>query len=65
LDKSNRKNTITCNDCGAEILVPPDIQDNEILSCPGCGVEFVVHKLPGEKIEAVDLQLEGKVDWGE
>ncbi len=64
MDRTFGKSTITCKDCGAEVLVPKDIQDNEILTCSGCGTEFIVHKLP-KGIEITELQLEGKEDWGE
>jgi len=59
-----RKNIIVCTDCGYEIIVPKDIQDNEVLTCPCCSLEFVVNVLAEDVFKALPLEMEG-VDWGE
>jgi hypothetical protein len=34
------------------------------VSCPGCGLDFEVHRLEGEKVELKEAEVEGE-DWGE
>jgi len=53
-----------CPDCDAELEVPTDIIQGEILSCPGCGLELEVKEITGESIGLQELVIEGE-DWGE
>jgi len=53
-----------CPDCDAELEVPTDIIQGEILSCPGCGLELEVKEMAGESIGLQELVIEGE-DWGE
>ena len=36
-----------CQVCGAEIEVPSDVVDGEIVSCPSCGTRYVVRLVNG------------------
>ena len=53
---------LECLECAADINLPDDVMQNEIIACPDCGVEL-------EVIELQPLQLdyapEVEEDWGE
>jgi alpha-aminoadipate carrier protein LysW len=52
-----------CVDCDAEITVPDDAVNGEIVSCPDCGLDFeVVLASQGRSIKPVAIEKE---DWGE
>ena len=53
-----------CPDCSAELDVPADITQGEILSCPDCGLELEVEKMSGETVVLQELVIEGE-DWGD
>jgi alpha-aminoadipate carrier protein LysW len=53
-----------CPDCDAELDVPADIMQGEILSCPSCGLELEVKKVNGRCVDLQELTIEGE-DWGE
>jgi len=53
-----------CPDCYAELDVPADIIQGEILSCPDCGLELEVKEVNGETVDLQELVIEGE-DWGE
>lgn len=56
--------TITCIDCGGDLELQEDSMKGEIISCPDCGVDYVVVE---ETLGLLSLQLltiEGE-DWGE
>ena len=53
-----------CPDCDAELEIPNDILQGEILSCPSCGLELEVRQIEGELVELQELRIEGE-DWGE
>lgn len=53
-----------CPDCDAELEVPKDVMQGEILSCPSCGLELEVKQIEGESVELLELGVEGE-DWGE
>lgn len=52
----------TCPECDADITIPAGTMENELLSCPDCGVELEVISL--EPLE-IDLAPEVEEDWGE
>jgi len=62
----NKDNNAKCPDCDSELIVPNDIENGEIVSCPGCGLELEVKKLTdgGGCIDLQELTIEGE-DWGE
>ena len=53
-----------CPDCDAELEIPEDVIQGEILSCPSCGLELEVKQIKGESVELQELGIEGE-DWGE
>ena len=56
--------TAKCPDCDADLDVPADTEEGEILSCPGCGLELEVKKIKGGCVDLQELTIEGE-DWGE
>ena len=46
----------------ADINIPTDVMENELLACPDCGVELEVLSL---NPLTVDLAPEVEEDWGE
>jgi alpha-aminoadipate carrier protein LysW len=55
-------NQATCPECAADISVPDDTLQGEILQCPDCGVELEVMNLDPLML---DLAPEEEEDWGE
>lgn len=53
-----------CPDCDAELEIPEDVMQGEILSCPSCGLELEVKRIHGASVELQELGIEGE-DWGE
>jgi alpha-aminoadipate carrier protein LysW len=53
-----------CPDCFAEIRIPVDAIDGEVVACPDCGLELQVKKDPAGNVELVEVTKE-KEDWGE
>lgn len=50
---------LKCPDCEYEIIVDDDVGDNDVYTCPSCGLEL--EYVDGKLIE---LTIEGE-DWGE
>ena len=65
-DLQNKVNIARCPDCDSELDVPCDIEEGEILSCAGCGLELEVKSANGggERVDLQELTIEGE-DWGE
>ena len=53
-----------CPECDAELEVPEEVTQGEILSCPGCGLELEVKNIHGSSVELEEIAIEGE-DWGE
>ena len=53
-----------CYDCDSVLEVPKDVVVGEIVTCPGCGLEFEVKRVEGDLITLEELMVEGE-DWGE
>ena len=53
-----------CVDCGAEIEIPEDVIQGEIISCPDCGLDFVTIEGESGLLSLQELMIEGE-DWGE
>ncbi len=51
-----------CPECAAEIELPGDVVEGEIIQCPDCGVELEVISLDPVELE---LAPEEDEDWGE
>ena len=52
-----------CLECGSEIEIPNNIENNEILTCKFCGLELQATVYRG-LITLRKLEFEG-LDWGE
>ena len=54
--------TPLCPECDAEVEIPADAVENELLSCPECGSELEIMSL-----DPIELELAPEVeeDWGE
>lgn len=57
-------NNANCPDCDADLEIPEDVMQGEILSCSSCGLELEVKQINGESLELQELGIEGE-DWGE
>jgi alpha-aminoadipate carrier protein LysW len=55
-------NTTNCPECDANILIPAGAMENELLSCPDCGVELEIISLDPVLL---DIAPETEEDWGE
>lgn len=51
-----------CPECAANVPLPADVMDGEIVQCPECGVELEVTSL---KPPTLALAPEEEEDWGE
>jgi alpha-aminoadipate carrier protein LysW len=54
---------VKCPECDAEIKVPADSIEGEIVSCPDCGASYEIIK-KGEEISVKPAQIVGE-DWGQ
>jgi len=54
--------TAECLECAAEVELPEDAVEGEIVQCPECGIELEVVPLSPVKLE---LAPEEEEDWGE
>ncbi len=54
--------TPLCPECDAEVEIPADAVENELLSCPECGSELEIMSLDPFEL---DLAPEVEEDWGE
>lgn len=55
-------NTVNCLECDAEIVLQNDVEQNEIIVCPDCGVDLEVINLDPITINLAPMEEE---DWGE
>jgi len=53
-----------CPECDAEINVPDDALDGEIISCPDCGLDLEVRFDENGVLCLEPAEIEGE-DWGE
>lgn len=51
-----------CPECDAEVDIPGDAMENELLSCAECGIELEIMSLDPLVLE---LAPEVEEDWGE
>jgi len=54
--------TTLCPECDADVTMPDDVMENELISCHDCGVELEVISLNPLEL---DLAPEVEEDWGE
>jgi alpha-aminoadipate carrier protein LysW len=55
-------NQAECPECAAEVPLPDDVMQGEIVQCPDCGVELEVIELDPPTL---DVAPEEEEDWGE
>jgi len=55
-------NNATCPACEANVNIPTDAMENELLACPDCGSELEILSL--EPV-ILDFAPEVEEDWGE
>ena len=53
-----------CLECDADLSLPEDVINGEIVSCPDCGMDFEVVISDNKTIELRPAEIEGE-DWGE
>lgn len=53
------KTEFLCPDCSAILDVPRDVTENEVISCPSCGLELLYSQ---GKLSQLEIESE---DWGE
>jgi alpha-aminoadipate carrier protein LysW len=56
--------SMNCVDCGGILEIPEDSISGEIISCPDCGLDFVVVEGENGLLMLKELMIEGE-DWGE
>lgn len=51
-----------CPECDADVEIPADAMENELVSCPDCAAELEIMSL-----DPVELELAPEIeeDWGE
>lgn len=54
--------TAECPECAADVTLPDDVMEGEIVQCAECGVELEVISLDPPEL---DLAPEEEEDWGE
>jgi alpha-aminoadipate carrier protein LysW len=54
--------TFECPECAADVPLMDDVMQNEIITCPECGIELEIISL--DPLE-VDLAPQVEEDWGE
>ncbi len=60
--KGTSRMIATCPECGAEVTLPEDTMESEIIVCPECGAELEVVSLNPPTLA---LAPEVEEDWGE
>lgn len=53
-----------CPSCDAQVIVPNDVVNGEIVGCPDCGAEYEVALTGNGEIKLKPSEIEGE-DWGE
>ena len=55
---------IACIDCGRNVELQDDMLPGEIISCPDCGLDYVIEVDELGLLHVKELTIEGE-DWGE
>ena len=53
-----------CIDCSSDVPVPNDSIDGEIISCPDCGLDYIITLKDDGSKTLKELTIVGE-DWGE
>ncbi|GIU71329.1 MAG: lysine biosynthesis protein LysW [Candidatus Nitrosocaldaceae archaeon] len=54
---------VNCPECDAEIKVPDDAIEGEIITCPDCGANYEIAEI-NDEVKIVEAESVGE-DWGE
>jgi alpha-aminoadipate carrier protein LysW len=54
--------TVLCLECEAEISIESNVEQNEIIVCPDCGVDLEIVSIDPLTVELAPMEEE---DWGE
>ena len=55
---------LKCLECDADMDIPDDLIDGEIINCSDCGMDFEANIKENQEIELRIAEIEGE-DWGE
>ena len=55
---------MNCLECDADIDIPKDALEGEIVTCPECGTSYEVYKISEGRFAIRSAQVAGE-DWGE
>lgn len=55
---------MNCPECDANINIPSDASNGEIVSCPDCGADYEISNKEGSNVELKQAETVGE-DWGE
>jgi alpha-aminoadipate carrier protein LysW len=53
-----------CKDCGANLEIPNNFLNGEIIGCTDCGLDYVIEGEGISNYQIKELLIEGE-DWGE
>jgi alpha-aminoadipate carrier protein LysW len=53
-----------CKDCGANLEIPNNFINGEIIGCGDCGLDYVIESNDTSNYQIKELLIEGE-DWGE
>ena len=56
--------TFKCTDCDANVEMPEDVLQGEIIGCPDCGLDYIIEEDESGTKHLKELLIEGE-DWGE
>ena len=56
------QNTALCPECDADVNIPADAMENELIACAECGAELEIISM---NPVALELAPEIEEDWGE
>jgi len=54
--------SVLCVECEGDVLLASDVEENEIVVCPDCGVDLEVLSLSPLSVDVAPMEAE---DWGE
>ena len=54
--------TVVCVECEGDVVLPADVEENQIVVCGDCGVDLEVLSLDPLQVDVAPMEDE---DWGE
>jgi alpha-aminoadipate carrier protein LysW len=55
---------VKCPQCDAELLIPKDVMEGELVTCPDCGESYSIHSDGAGSYSVTKAEVEAE-DWGE